>query len=295
MGGMGRSFSAGHFALELDGAFAGFVRNVQGGGAVAEVVQEKLGADHIVRKHIGAVRYDDIVVTFGAGMSKAFYDWVGGASRMKAVRKDGAVVVLDGSNNELSRLDWTRGLISEIDFPALDATSKEPLSMTIKISPDLTRRVQGAGSQGAFTAKPKKDSTGSSFYLRIDGLEEACKHVTRIEPISLAWKKALNSVGAERNYSIEVVPQNPGNLMITLPESRAKGFYDWFDDFVIKGNNSQDKEKRGTLEAGPFSLEFGNLGALKMSEPSRSGGAAIRRTMVEMYCESISFNASSDA
>ena len=79
--GSNRSFPSGHFALSLDGAMAGWLQNVQGGAAVAEVVREKTGADPIVRNHIGPVGYEDIVLTCGTGMSKAFYDWeIGRAS-----------------------------------------------------------------------------------------------------------------------------------------------------------------------------------------------------------------------
>ncbi len=35
------------------------------------------------------------------------------------------------------------------------------------------------------------------------------------------------------------------NLTVTLPESHAKEWIDWHEDFVIKGNSSQDKELSG--------------------------------------------------
>ena len=40
-----RSNSAGHFGLELDGNFAGWVASADGGMGVAEVITEKLGTD----------------------------------------------------------------------------------------------------------------------------------------------------------------------------------------------------------------------------------------------------------
>lgn len=284
-----KGFPPGHFLVELDGVSAGDVKNFQGGGAVAEVIREKPGADHIVRKHIGSVRYDDIVLTCGSGMTKAFYDWVARASAMQGGLKNGAVIVFEGGK-EISRLDWIGGQITEIDFPALDAASSDSFSMTIKISPERTRSVKGAGSRAVVTAG--KNWLAGSFHLTIDGLEEACKHVSRIEPISLAWKTVRPVVGEMRDYSENVLDHaEPGNLTITLPESRATGFYDWFEDFAIKGNNSQAYEKSGRLDLGPFSLQFSNLGIFVVTRPSTTG-ASTRKAKVEMFCESIRFSAS---
>jgi len=288
MGGS-KGFPPGHFFLELDGVSAGDVKNFRGGGAVADVIREKPGADHTVHKHIGAVSYDDIVLTCGSGMTKAFYDWVGRASTGQGGLKNGTVIVYEGGK-EISRLDWISGQITEIDFPALDTASGDSFSMTIKITPERTRSVKGAGSPAV--VKAGKNWLAGSFHLTIDGLEEACKHVSRIEPISLAWKSVRPVAGHMRDYSeIELDHAEPGNLTITLAESQAKGFYGWFEDFAIKGNNSQAYEKSGRLDLGPFSLQFSNLGIFRATRPSTTG-ASTRKTKFEMYCESIRFSAS---
>ena len=48
-----RAYVSGKFALEVDGIRAGWVNSCEGGNAVAEVISEKMGTDHIVHKHIG--------------------------------------------------------------------------------------------------------------------------------------------------------------------------------------------------------------------------------------------------
>src|SRR5437867_10091970 len=55
-----RGFVAGKFALELEGIAAGSPDDSDGGLAFAEVVTEKLGTDHVARKHIANVKYEDI-------------------------------------------------------------------------------------------------------------------------------------------------------------------------------------------------------------------------------------------
>jgi hypothetical protein len=57
-----RGFAAGRFAFELDGTQAGWLESASGGDAEGEVVLEQPGADHVVRKHLGNVRYRDVVL-----------------------------------------------------------------------------------------------------------------------------------------------------------------------------------------------------------------------------------------
>ena len=71
-----RGYTAGRFAIELDGAVAGFAHSVQGGQARGAVVVAAPGADHVARKHLGNVAYDDVVLQVGAAMSDDFYSWI---------------------------------------------------------------------------------------------------------------------------------------------------------------------------------------------------------------------------
>lgn len=290
MSGPTRTFAPGHFLLELDGAPAGSLRNVQGGGAIADVVSEKPGADHIVHKHVGGVRFEDIVLTCDAGLSKAFYEWLGQTTGSRTVRRSGAVVVAEGAKT-VSRLEFTNGLVSRIELPPLDTGAKDPFVLTVKITPETTRHAGGGGSAGSSSAAGKSWLT-SAFRVSIDGLEEACKYVSRVEPIAMDWK--MTSVRPSAGYRNDAEPTGQvelGNLVVTLPESKAKGFYDWFDDFVLKGNGGQSNERSGTLESGIFTLDFGHLGIAAITRPSEEPGNMTRRTRVEMYCESIRLRA----
>lgn len=285
MAGTTRSFAPGHFLVELDGAPAGYARNVEGGGAHADVI-EGVGPGNAIHKHVGMVRYDDIVLACDAGLSKAFYDWASQASQGHPWRKDGAVDVADGREN--SRLEWKTGMITGIYFPALDAAAREAFLLTVKISPESTRGAKGGGARSAVVTK---GSQSSGFRLMIDGLEDACAHVSRVEPIAVEQKTKRVVVGGMRDYDLEPTKMEPGNLIVTLPESKAAGFYAWFQDFVTNGNNTPDREKRGRLDVGPFSLEFGNLGVFGINRPATGPEKAIRKIKVEMYCDSIGFRA----
>ena len=86
------NIAAGRYSIELDGALAGWVQSADGGSAVADVVVEKLGAGSLIaKKHIGNVKYEDISISCGTGMSKGFYQWIKDSMDGKAPRKNGAV------------------------------------------------------------------------------------------------------------------------------------------------------------------------------------------------------------
>ena len=301
-----RAFIAGKFAFELDSIRAGWLFKAEGGAAKAEVINEKLGPDHIVKKHIGGVEYEEITISCGSGMSKGLYDWIKNSFDHNYTRKNGSVVAANFNTEELSRLDFFNALIAEIGFPALDAAAKDPCKISLKLKPEYTRYKAGAGgkiSGGSYTvdqAKQKQWLT-SNFRLRIDGTD--CTRVNKIEALTVKQKNVANPVGEMRDYEQEPANLEIPNLVVTMPESHSKEFFDWHTRFVINGENGDSMEKGGTLEylssdlkTTLFTINFEHLGIFKISPDSvESGSDNIRRVKVEMYCENMSFNYSSSA
>jgi phage tail-like protein len=295
MAGQVRTATSEQFAVELDGASIGLVKSVEGGAATADVVTEPVGPDGIVRKRVASVHYDDITLTCGTGMSGVFYTWIADTLNRQTSRKNGAVVSADSNAEEVSRLSFQQALISEIAFPALDASSKEAAYLTVKIAPEMTRRTTGHGPQVNKTAHAQKQFVQANFRLDIPGLD--CTRVTAIDAITIRQTLVEDPVGAVREYQKEPASLEIPNLAVVLQESRADSFYDWFDDFVIRGNNGADAEKSGTLQylapAGKdalFTLDFHGLGIFKLTplkfESARESPRLVR---AEMYCEEISF------
>jgi len=304
-----RGYVAGKYAAELDGIMAGWLWSCEGGHATSDVVTEKVGVDHIQKKHIAGVKYEDISLSCGTGMSRAFYEWVKASFDYKYQRKNGAIIAADYDHKEHSRLTFYNGLITEVGFPALDAASKDAAKMTIKFAPEYTRQTTTtggpsvAGSKYSLDQKVQKKWLPANFRIRIDGLDDSCIRVNKIEAITVKQKVVENPVGELRDYEKEPAVLEIPNLVITFPESHSKGFYDWHEDFVIKGNNGDDKEKGATLEyLTPnlqevlFTITFSHLGIFKLTpEKVESGSENIRRVKAELYCENMLFNYGSGA
>jgi len=299
-----RAYTAGKFALDLNGDFAGWVNSIEGGHATADVVTEKLGADLIQHKHIAGVKYEDITVNCGTSMSKSFYEWVQSSIDHKVTRFDGAVINADFNHKEVGRLNFFQALVTEVAFPALDAASKDAAKMTVKFAPEYTRNIQKTGGaiKGEIGKGQQKKWLPANFKLEIDGLGDACKHVNKIEALTIKQKVVDNPVGEMRDFQKEPAHIEFPNLVITLSEAYADQLFAWHENFVIKGLNDQGAEKNGMLQylssdlKPLFTLEFMGLGIFKcQKEKSEAHSENIARVKAEMYCHQIKFKAEGDA
>jgi len=304
-----RAYGSGKYAIELDNVHCGWVGELDGGHAVADVVTEKLGGDWLQKKHIGNVKYEEVTFKCGTGMSKALYEWINTGfnqthNQAGKGRQNGACIFSDYDYTELSRLNFFFAIVTELGMPALDAASKDAAKMTIKFKPETTRKVLAQGGKatvggggGTIDAKKQKQWLPSNFRLKIDGLEEPCSKVNKIEALTIKQKVTENAVGEMRDYEQEATSVEIPHLVITLAESHSKPLYDWHQDFVINGNCTEDKEKGGSLEylandlkTVLFTLTFSHLGIFKVSPDKMEAGAeGIRRVKAEMYCEDIRF------
>ena len=296
IGGDKRGYTAGKFAFEFGGAAAEWVHSAEGGHATADVVTEKMGADHLSKKHLGNIKYEDLSVAVGAGMSKAFYSWIAASWQANYQRKNGTLLTADFNNNPIKKLEFFNALITETGMPALDGSSKDAALIDVTFTPETTRlNRKVSGPVVAAVAAKQKQWIVSNFRLTIDGLD--CSRVSKIEALVVKQKFVENPVGENRDYQKEPGALEFPNLAVTLAESSAESWYTWFEDFVVKGNNGQAQEKNGKLEyLSPnlqdvlFTVEFKHLGIFKL-EPDNGVQNAdnIVRLRAEMYVEQMTF------
>jgi hypothetical protein len=211
---------------------------------------------------------------------------------MKTQREDGAVHTINPDRKVISTLLWHHAFLHEITLPTLDSASKDPAQMTVKIAPEWTVVKLGGGSVLANRGISPRWAR-SNFRLNIQGLEEACTGVNRIEAITLRTEKPDDS-GQERSVPWESLITDFPNLVISIPESHAEAFRQWHEHFVVRGENGQDKEKGGTLEyltpdlkTFLFKLTFHSLGIFRLVREKSSRN--VPQLRAEMYCEKIDF------
>jgi len=287
-----RSTVSSNFLLNLDGALCGFVKSVDGGGIAAEVIHEPSGPSHFVKKHIGPLKYEDFTLQIGLSMAKAVYDWIAASWAGNTMRKNGAIIAADYRLEARSAREFFNALITETTIPAMDASSKEPAYLTLKLAPESTRfnkasgKVTGVGGKGR-----QKLWLPSNFRLEIAGLD--CKRVSGIEAFTVKQQFMAHDIGEGRDYLNEPGRLEFPNLKIALPESVAQTWMDWHEDFVIKGNNDDSREKHGALiflasdrKRELARVNFYNLGIFRLAPQKPEASAdRIKRLTVELYCE----------
>jgi phage tail-like protein len=287
-------YSAGYFALQLNGGKdGGFLQSVEGGNAVAEVVHEVGSATYYQKKHIGNVRYEELALAFGMGMSKGVYEWISAALTGKDERKSGAIVLADQTYEAKSRREFTEALVTEVGFPAMDASSKDPAFMTLRIAPERTVDKPVSGKLIGEVKQQKLWQT-SAFKFEVGNLPT--RRVSRIEALTIKRTPATGEIGQVRDPQLEPGKLEYPNVVFTIPETDAPPWRDYFEIFVVLGENAEGSERRGRLtylapdlvgELGR--LDFFNLGIVKLSTDKAQSSDGIARVKVELYCERIEF------
>jgi len=284
--------------LELDGVQAGPLLSSEGGIPAGDVAQSKtLPNSTASLKNITNIRYADITVTFVGGMTKQLYQWMQDTLSGNVVYKNGAIIYTDHTGAEFKRLSFKNALISEIGLPALNATDKSALFFTLKIAPESTIPEKGKGGKITKPNVIQEKMLGANFKLTIAGLDTS--RVNKIEALTTKISITSDQTGNSRIRTIRPAKMEIPDLVIEMDESRAQSTFEWFNDFLVNGNNGQDKEKSGTLEyLSPtmktlFTVKLNNLGIFKL-ETGKSvvNDERISKIKASMYSESLQINSS---
>jgi len=287
---------ANHFLLELEGTPVGYIDSVSGGGVVGRVVTERGPAR---KKHLAGVRYEDITFTCGADVGTPLDGWIQDALAGAATRS-GAIVLLDFQFAARERLEFTNAVIRTFTLPACDGASKDAAQMTLVIAPETTRWVKGDGSKPAL---PDQRNPGrwqvSSYSVQIDGLEQALNRVVHVE--ALTFQAPVE--GRERHEHDEGAHEHERpvgglevpDLVITVTQADADPLLAWEQDFLVGGNDGDDRERSGTLTyldptlSKPIvTVGFKHLGLFRMGASPRDASTDAVATMVfSMYCEAV--------
>lgn len=245
-GALKQSYAAGKFALYSDagaGAYLGPVQSFTGCRPHGNVADAAPGADQVIRKHVSAVAYDSCVVRVGlTAMDQTLYDWIGQALAHNASTKNLWLISSDFSGQVESGLHLLNARLDKVAFPQLDAGAKEPAYLTLTLNPSSL--VEFDPCCGSFTppaattpAKASKQAQTSNFRFTING---STLPTTRINKIG-AFTFRQETVGAATTLHL-------GDLELQMAKVDAPAWRQWFNDFVIQGNNAAANEKTATLE-----------------------------------------------
>src|SRR5262249_44101355 len=130
------------------------------------------------------------------------------------------VCVCDYTFKEIGRLPWINGLLTKVSLPALEASSNDAAQIRVTVQPEQPSEQGLPGNGSTFRPTPqgvmealqppvRKPWLSSAYCLKIDGLDDACQRVTKIEAMTLGVRELPN-------------------LVVTLPQLYADRFTHWF-------------------------------------------------------------------
>jgi hypothetical protein len=286
----------GNAFLSLEGKACGLIGNLSGGATYADVIEEKMGPSYLTKKHLGSVRYEEFSLDIGFAMAEPVFDWIAACWKRQDPRKDGAIIACDFNFEAKSERKFFNALITETTIPAMDANAKDPACLTLKFAPETVKTDKASGRvSGSNPKNLEKLFLPQNFKLEIEGLD--CSKVLRIEPFTVKQAATHDEFASARTPAIEPGKLEFPDLKITFAEVNAQSWLDWFEDFVVKGNCDDEREKTGTLtllsrdlKQTLASISFFNLGIFKIGHAHSGAAEKLKLATAEMYCEQMEFH-----
>jgi len=282
-------------ALVLEGASCGILRKVSGGAIAADVVSEAVGPGHVAKKHLGPLRYEDFELDIGFAMGTPVFDWIAQTWQMKYPRRNGSVLACTEKLEAKGERKFFAALLTETTFPMLDGSAKEPAWIKVRFAPERIQHLKASGkASGADPKHPEKLFVPANFKLEIAGLD--CTKVRKIEPFTIRQSIAHDGLGESRDLALEPSTVSFPDLKVTFAEVAVDSWLEWFDDFVVKGNCDEGKEKSGKLtllspnQQPLASISLSNLGIFRIgSLDSDAGEDKLKLARASLYCEHMEF------
>jgi hypothetical protein len=224
-----RQYVSSHFKLELGETDVGFLRSAEGGGLKADILTYQQGSVQDHWRQAGRPKFDDMTVSVGMNLSKSFYSWISAFFARKGERMHGAIVTADFNYKEVGRRTFSQALISQVDLPALDASKAEPAYMSVKITPEDVKYEKKEGPKLEAPVRP--ESTGkmwqsSNFLLTVDGYDDACKRVTKVDAFTLK-QQILEYPSGDKRFSLKIAGKlEYPNITFYVPAVDAQPFVD---------------------------------------------------------------------
>ncbi|HEY0137556.1 MAG TPA: hypothetical protein VGB85_25905 [Nannocystis sp.] len=230
------------YAVELDGKQCGWLTDLAGAAVMGE-----LGSN--------AGRFEELTIRCWPAMPRGFFQWVLRSFAPEPTGSDGLLVLADDSDRELSRLRWTDGVVTEFATTAIDASSPDNAKLALKFTPRLSQRGEVLGPEvSPAAADTRRPLPAPMPELQIDGLEEVCCHIKRIE--GLVIRQRIRRTQGDSGMGIVCEREAPGiymsPLVLTLPESKGQGFRRWLEACEAGKSNG----RTATLMLGAPSVGF---------------------------------------
>lgn len=288
-------FSAGFFVVSIGGKAAAHCTKISGGQWKAELAEQQTGL-LVKKKNISLLKLEPLKLEMGFGIAKSMVQWMRAYMEGQDMRQDIQIDACAYDGTSRSTRQYLQCQITELSFPALDASSKEmaKISMTIQAQ-DAQPPAPGGSKMSSNFAKAQKRVSLQSFNVNLGSLP--LKNCSKVDAIKVETKGAWANVGSARKATYTPTSRSVSNLKFTINSEDIADWEKWHQTFVVDGICSEDDELTGSVvfmapnqKDELFTIELSNVGLIALQHGDLEAGKdAISTFTVEMYVESIKF------
>lgn len=123
-----------NFHVELDGITRAAFQEASGFDSTIDVIEHREGGENTtLRKLPGMTKYSNIVLKWGMTDDRELYDWHRSTVRGSIERKNGSIVVLNRSGEEIARWNFFRAWPTKWDGPDFNAEGTDVAIETLEL------------------------------------------------------------------------------------------------------------------------------------------------------------------
>lgn len=291
-----RGYTAGRFALDIDGVNVGYLKKFSGLHMEGDIVTNDLGPDNVQMKHMSNMKWTPAKATIGIGMGKSMYDWIQAAFDKGYITKNGSFTSADFNYKAQSRLDFMNALITSVTVPKLDGSSKESAYFDLEFEAEQVRWAKAGGEDIRGKIGPKQKAwLCSNFRIEISGLP--CERIASVD--AFTWKCAVapDQIGIFRESTKHPAKVTVPDLKFTISNADHDAWSKVAKKWFIDGQHKDEHHHNGRIvfldpnmkdELGEITLD--GVGFKKFGqEDAEANSEKIKRFTVEMYVEKMRF------
>jgi hypothetical protein len=244
-----RSYTAGHFELQIDGNdTTAYLKSIDGGYVRASVIDEPIGPHNIRVKHVSTVDIEPFTVEFGLSGANDVLKWIQDSWRKQWNRRNGQITHANFDLYQTFIHEFSEALITETTFPTLDGASKDAAYIKIKVQPEAVATNKQSGQQVKSKLGPKQKMwMCSGFRLSLHKVADI-EYTNKIESFTIKQGVKKMYIGAERFPQIEPTKIEFPHIIGTISLDYADGLLAWYDKYIVKGQNDKKAQTSGSLE-----------------------------------------------
>jgi len=219
-----KSYSSGHFELEIDGQrTTAYLKSLDGGFGKHALVDERIGPENKAIKHASVWEVDPFSFEFGLSGANQVLTWIKNSWNKDPTRHDGQITHANFNTEATFVHEFSGALITETTFPTLDGASKEAAYIKVKCQPYSTSISPGgkAKLRSSLSAKQKLWLC-NGFRLNLDGIDEM-RYTNKIESFTIKQNVKKMYTGKFRQPEIVPTKIEFPNISGTDPPEYRKG------------------------------------------------------------------------